>query len=75
MPGAPWWRTAVFYHIYPASYADGDGDGFGDLTGIVSRLDHLAGAPHSLGVNAIWLSPFYRSPMVDFGYDVATTAR
>ena len=71
MPGAPWWRTAVFYHIYPASYADGDGDGFGDLGGIASHLDHLAGAPHSLGVDAIWLSPFYRSPMVDFGYDVA----
>jgi alpha-glucosidase len=71
MPGVPWWRSAAFYHIYPASYMDGDGDGFGDLAGIASRLDHLAGAPHSLGVDALWLSPFYRSPMVDFGYDVA----
>ncbi len=67
----PWWRSAVFYHLYPASFADSDGDGFGDLAGITSRLDYLAGASHSLGVDAIWLSPFYRSPMVDFGYDVA----
>ncbi|MBV9578883.1 MAG: hypothetical protein JO057_09860, partial [Chloroflexi bacterium] len=67
----PWWHTAAFYHVYPASFMDGNGDGFGDLAGITSRLDHLAGAPDSLGVDAIWLSPFYRSPMVDFGYDVA----
>ena len=71
MPGVPWWRGAVFYHIYPASFADSGSDGFGDLAGIAYRLDHLAGASHSLGVDALWLSPFYRSPMVDFGYDVA----
>ena len=68
---APWWRGAVVYHVYPASFADSDGDGFGDLPGITSRLDHLAGAPGSLGVDAVWLSPFYRSPMRDFGYDVS----
>lgn len=67
----PWWRGAVFYQIYPASFADSNGDGCGDLPGILAHLDHLAGAPHSLGIDAIWLSPFYRSPMRDFGYDVA----
>ena len=63
----PWWTTAVFYQIYPRSYADGNGDGTGDLIGTRERLDHLA----ELGVDAIWLSPFYRSPMADGGYDVA----
>jgi alpha-glucosidase len=62
-----WWRTAVIYQIYPRSFADGNGDGLGDLQGIRERLDHLA----RLGVDALWLSPFYRSPMVDGGYDVA----
>jgi alpha-glucosidase len=57
----------VIYQIYPRSFADSDGDGVGDLPGVISRLDYLA----SLGVQAIWLSPFYPSPMVDFGYDVA----
>ena len=71
MPGGPWWREAVVYQIYPRSWADGDGDGIGDLPGICARLDHLAGARESLGVDAIWLSPFYVSPMVDFGYDVS----
>ena len=65
-----WWRDAVFYQVYPRSFADSDGDGVGDLRGITDRLDHLAGAPDSLGVDAIWLSPFYRSPMADFGYDI-----
>jgi len=64
---APWWQRAVFYQIYPRSFADSDGDGVGDLGGICSRLDYVAG----LGVDAIWLSPIYRSPMVDFGYDVS----
>ncbi|WP_425428123.1 glycoside hydrolase family 13 protein [Allonocardiopsis opalescens] len=62
-----WWRDAVAYQIYPRSFADSDGDGVGDLTGIRRRLGHVAG----LGVDAIWLTPFYRSPMADHGYDVA----
>ncbi|ATL25717.1 alpha-amylase family glycosyl hydrolase [Streptomyces formicae] len=64
---APWWQGAVVYQIYPRSFADHDGDGVGDLQGVIDRLDHVAG----LGVDAIWLSPFYRSPMRDFGYDVS----
>ncbi len=67
MAPAPWWKTAVVYQIYPRSFADASGDGVGDLAGIRRRLDHLSW----LGVDAIWLSPFYRSPMADFGYDVA----
>jgi alpha-glucosidase len=63
----PWWASAVFYQIYPRSFADGNGDGTGDLVGIRRQLDHLA----ELGVDALWLSPFYRSPMADGGYDVA----
>jgi alpha-glucosidase len=66
MTEQPWWRTAVIYQIYPRSFADSDGDGYGDLPGVVSRLDHLV----DLGVDAVWLSPFYKSPMVDAGYDV-----
>ena len=64
---AQWWRSAVIYQIYPRSFADGNGDGVGDLPGITSRLPHLA----RLGVDAVWLSPFYRSPQKDAGYDVA----
>jgi alpha-glucosidase len=62
-----WWRGAVIYHVYPRSFFDSDGDGIGDLAGIAQKLDHIA----ALGVDAIWLSPFFTSPMRDFGYDVA----
>ena len=67
----PWWQSAVFYQIYPWSFQDSDNDGIGDLRGIRSRLEYLRGAQHSLGVDAIWLSPIYPSPMHDFGYDVS----
>jgi alpha-glucosidase len=62
-----WWRTAVIYQVYIRSFADGDGDGIGDLAGIRSRLPYL----HDLGVDALWITPFYPSPMADGGYDVA----
>ncbi len=62
-----WWRGAVIYQIYPRSYQDSNGDGIGDLSGIIHRLPHVA----SLGVDAIWISPFFTSPMLDFGYDVS----
>ncbi|MET8153888.1 glycoside hydrolase family 13 protein [Actinoplanes sp. NPDC049668] len=64
---SPWWRDAVIYQIYPRSFADSDGDGIGDLPGIRSRLPYL----RDLGVDAVWLSPFYASPQADAGYDVA----
>jgi alpha-glucosidase len=69
--GADWWREGVLYQIYPRSYQDSNGDGIGDLRGITARLDHLAGSDESLGIDGIWISPFYPSPMADFGYDVA----
>lgn len=62
-----WWQQAVIYQIYPRSFQDGNGDGIGDLRGIISRLDYL----QSLGVDALWLSPIFVSPMHDFGYDIA----
>ena len=64
---APWWKNAVVYEIYPRSFQDSNGDGIGDLNGITSRLDYIK----SLGVDAIWLTPIYPSPLVDFGYDIA----
>src|SRR5215203_3860771 len=66
-----WWREGVLYQIYPRSFQDSDGDGIGDLRGIIARLDHLNGRDDSLGIDGIWISPFYPSPMADFGYDVA----
>ncbi|WP_433530667.1 glycoside hydrolase family 13 protein [Micromonospora sp. CA-263727] len=65
--GRPWWRGAVIYQVYPRSFADGNGDGIGDIAGIRSRLSYLA----ALGIDAIWFSPWYPSPMADAGYDVA----
>jgi len=62
-----WWRHGIFYQVYPRSFQDSDGDGVGDLKGITARLPHIA----SLGVDAVWLSPIFTSPMADFGYDIA----
>jgi len=70
--GSEWWREAVFYEIYVRSFQDSNGDGVGDLAGIIDRLDYLNdGTPSSLGVDALWLTPINPSPMYDFGYDVA----
>jgi len=66
-PGDEWWRSAVIYQIYPRSFADASGDGIGDLAGITERLPAL----HDLGIDAVWLSPFFRSPQRDAGYDVS----
>ncbi len=66
-----WWKEAVIYQIYPRSFQDSNGDGIGDLEGIIQRLDYLAGNKDSLGIDAIWLSPVYPSPMFDFGYDIS----
>lgn len=66
-----WHKGAVVYQIYPSSFLDSNGDGVGDLQGIIDKLDYLGGSSTSLGVTAIWLSPIYTSPMADFGYDVA----
>ncbi len=67
MNGLDWWRRGAIYQIYPRSFADSNGDGVGDLRGIAQHVDHLA----ELGVEGVWLSPFFTSPMADFGYDVA----
>jgi len=67
MTEVTWWRGAVIYQIYPRSFLDTNGDGVGDLPGIIERLDYVA----TLGVDAIWIAPFFKSPMADFGYDIA----
>jgi alpha-glucosidase len=66
-PGFVWWKHGVIYQVYPRSFQDSDGDGVGDLAGLITRLDDLV----ELGIDAIWLSPIFRSPMEDFGYDVS----
>lgn len=66
-PASTWWQRGVIYQVYPRSFQDRDGDGVGDLKGITSRLDYL----HDLGIDALWISPIFPSPMADFGYDVA----
>ena len=67
MAPEPWWRSAVIYQVYLRSFADGNGDGVGDIAGLRSRLDYLG----DLGVDAIWINPWYPSPMEDAGYDVS----
>lgn len=67
MSGTDWWRGAVIYQVYPRSFQDSDGDGVGDLPGITRRLPYIA----SLGVDAVWIAPFFKSPMADMGYDVS----
>jgi alpha-glucosidase len=67
VPGQPWWRHAVFYELYPRSFADSNNDGIGDLNGITGKLDYLK----DLGVDAIWITPCFPSPQVDFGYDIS----
>jgi oligo-1,6-glucosidase len=67
LPSSPWWRAAVVYQVWPRSFADSDGDGIGDLRGVIGKLDHLS----DLGVDAVWLSPVYPSPQVDNGYDIS----
>ena len=67
MSESPWWRDAVIYQVYIRSFADADGDGIGDLAGLREKLPHL----RDLGVDALWINPWYASPQVDAGYDVA----
>jgi len=67
----PWWRGAVIYQVYPRSFRDANGDGVGDLAGITEKLDYIA----DLGVDAVWISPFFQSPMKDFGYDISDYRR
>ena len=63
----PWWKNATVYQIYPASFKDSNGDGIGDIPGIISQLDYI----HSLGVDVIWICPMYDSPQYDMGYDIS----
>ena len=67
MTQQPWWRGAVIYQVYPRSFMDANGDGIGDLKGVIQKLPYI----RSLGVDGIWLSPFFKSPMKDFGYDIS----
>ena len=67
MNPSPWWQSAVIYQIYLRSFQDASGDGIGDLQGVIQRLDYL----EWLGVDVVWLTPFFPSPMADFGYDVS----
>lgn len=66
-PQLDWWQNAIFYQIYPRSFKDSDGDGIGDIQGIISKLEHLK----ELGIAGTWLSPIFKSPMADFGYDIS----
>ena len=63
---SPWWQSTTIYQVYPRSYQDSNGDGIGDLPGIIGRLDHI----QDLGIETVWVSPFFASPQLDFGYDV-----
>ena len=65
-PNFVWWKHGVIYQVYPRSFQDTNGDGIGDIQGVIQRLDYLK----DLGVDAVWLSPIYSSPMADFGYDI-----
>src|SRR5215472_8041748 len=67
MRDIPWWKSGILYQVYPRSFQDSNGDGVGDLRGVIDRLSYL----RDLGVNAVWLSPIFPSPMVDFGYDIS----
>ncbi|WP_424631991.1 alpha-amylase family glycosyl hydrolase [Bradyrhizobium sp. SYSU BS000235] len=71
MRDTPWWTSGILYQVYPRSFQDSNGDGVGDLRGMIDRLSYL----HDLGVNAVWLSPIFPSPMVDFGYDISDYTR
>ena len=67
IPGRVWWKEAIIYQLYPRSFKDSDGDGVGDLKGIISKMDYLK----SLGIDAVWLNPIYQSPNFDNGYDIS----
>ena len=70
VPSKAWWKSAVVYQIYPISFFDSNGDGLGDLNGIYAKLDYLK----QLGIDVLWLSPIYQSPLADMGYDMFVSA-